>query len=428
MRRTSHLFTIPLAALLVAACGSSKTTTVTSHAYGHHDTDKADTANFVSVYPNTVGTRLDSCQTCHKSFVFSKVKSTGTQYTPKSVCDYCHMVKWPDMNTDGTIKLYDNAAQPTSIADTLNVYGVAYRDSGKTPQALRDIAGQDTDGDGHRNADEIAAGRYPGDPNSNPALQFGPRQIKTVAEVQAMPVHSEFLLSNSQKQKYDNYALYKGVKITEFLAAMGLDPHDARITGVTVIAPDGFTTTFPRQEAVTVDSEQYWYDAAFPPGQFYGGLDTSEPPSGLGTSCGFVEYPNPIPVDRIGPDGITIQDEQWLLLAYERDGLALDTAYIDPANLRLNGEGPLRLIVPQKMPGKPDRGSQASPTNCGDGYDWDQYGGLDHNAGSAVRGVMAIRIDAVEGAMPAYEEFDYQNGGYDYLARGELVVFGYGIQ
>src|SRR3990172_8648242 len=151
MRRTSHLFTIPLAALLVAACGSSKTTTVTSHAYGHHDTDKADTANFVNVYPNTVGTRLDSCQTCHKSFVFTD----GNKTIPKSVFDYCHLVDRPDMEDDEvTPTVYDNGPQPTSIADTLNAFGLAYKEKGKSQQALREIAGQDSDGDSHSNGDE----------------------------------------------------------------------------------------------------------------------------------------------------------------------------------------------------------------------------------------------------------------------------------
>jgi len=421
MRRTSHLFTIPLAALLVAACGSSKTTTVTSQAYGHHDTDKADTANFVNVYPNKVGTRLDSCQTCHKSFVFT----SGDKIKPKSVCDYCHLVNRPDM-TNGAPTLYDNGAQPGSIADTLNAYGVAYRDSGRSQKALRDIAGQDSDGDSYGNGDEIADARYPGDASSNPALDFGPKKIITVADVQAMPVHSEFLLSNSQKQQYDNYAVYEGVKITDLLRAVGVDPNDTNISGVTVVAPDGFTTVFPKQSSLEDGSEQYWYDAAYPSGQFYGGLDTSEPPAGLGTTCGLVQYPNPIPYERIDTaDGRTILDEQWLMLAYERDGTALDTAYIDPANLRLNGEGPLRLIVPQKVPGEPDRGSQYRQPTCATN-DYDSH--ADHNAGSAVRGVIAIKINAVAGVMPPYEEFDYQNGGYDYLANGQLVVFGYGIQ
>jgi len=86
------------------------------------------------------------------------------------------------------------------------------------------------------------------------------------------------------------------------------------------------------------------------------------------------------------------------------------------------GEGPLRIVVPQTTPGPPDRGSRFSPTDCGDGMDFRED--ADHNAGSMVRAVVAIRIDP----MPAgLEEFDHVNGGWAYVDAGEIIIYGHGI-
>lgn len=111
------------------------------------------------------------------------------------------------------------------------------------------------------------------------------------------------------------------------------------------------------------------------------------------------------------------------MLAYERDGIALDTSYLDVASGKIDGEGPLRIVVPQATPGKPDRGLKYSPTTCNDGYDYNEE--ADHNAGSMVRGVMAIRIDP----MPAgVEEFDYMNGGWAYINAKQAIVYGHNVQ
>jgi hypothetical protein len=80
-------------------------------------------------------------------------------------------------------------------------------------------------------------------------------------------------------------------------------------------------------------------------------------------------------------------------------------------------------VVPQTDPGKPDRGSKYSPSECGDGLDFDEA--ADHNAGAMVRSVIAIRIDP----MPAgVEEFDYMNGGWAYVEAGQMIIYGHGIR
>ena len=83
----------------------------------------------------------------------------------------------------------------------------------------------------------------------------------------------------------------------------------------------------------------------------------------------------------------------------------------------------MRIVVPQFKPGKPDRGSQYSPTNCNDGNDFD--GTKDHNAGEMVRGAIAIRVDP----LPAgYEDFDYRNDGWSYIGNGSILVYGQGVK
>jgi hypothetical protein len=237
--------------------------------------------------------------------------------------------------------------------------------------------------------------------------------VLSVAQIEAMtPAHEQLLLANASRQQYDSYATYAGIKIRDLLAAVGVSPDDPAVTSVTIIAPDGFT----RDYNMAGGAGRYGVNDRFPDGRFFGGLDNAT----LGTPCGFVTYPSPMPMERVAADG-TILDEQWLMLAYRRDGLDLEPGYLDSTSLRLNGEGPLRLVVPQAKPGSPDRGS-TYPTTCGDGYEYD--GSKDHNAGAMVRGVIALRINPLPDGV---EDFDHYNGGYDLLADGKLIVYGHGI-
>jgi hypothetical protein len=100
---------------------------------------------------------------------------------------------------------------------------------------------------------------------------------------------------------------------------------------------------------------------------------------------------------------------------------------MDPCNLditsgRINGEGPFRIIVPQSTAGSPDRGSNYSPTECNDGWDYDDS--KDHNAGAMVRGVTGIRINPLPAGT---EDFDHQNGGWAFIDSESVIVYGHGI-
>ena len=117
----------------------------------------------------------------------------------------------------------------------------------------------------------------------------------------------------------------------------------------------------------------------------------------------------------------------WLLLALERDGKALDTARYETGTGRLAGEGPYRLVRPQRdvagdasTPGRPDRSVKSR--RYGDGWDYSKT--LDHNAGFCVRGATVIRINP----MPAgFEEYDWKNG-WPLITGQQIVVFGKGVQ
>ena len=389
-----------VAAALLAACGSSKTdqVVVSSRAYKGHESEK-DTTNLVNAYPKAVGTRVDDCQTCHTSGTLTPT-GAGAAIT-KNACDFCHLIQHP---------LTGYTGQPAAYADTLNVYGAAYKAGGRTKDALLALDAQDSDGDGSANGAEIAEVKYPGDPASKPGQPNAPQKIFTLAELEALTAHSEFLLANSTKQQFDDYATYKGVKLRDLLTAAGVDPADPQITGVTVIAPDGFTKDVT---AADVNSQ-------FPAGKFYPGLDTAT----LGTTCGFVNYPSTLPAGLT--DGGDIPGEQWIMIGYQRDGgtIPMDPSNLDPTSGKINGEGPYRLVWPQANPGRPDRGSQYQgepyASNCSDNFT-----SADHNAGNMVRGAIAVRINP----LPAgYEDFDAKNGGWAFIADSTLVVYGYGIK
>jgi len=376
-----------------AVAGPDASSIVSSRAYKGHENEK-DTTSFVSAYPATLGTRLDDCQTCHKSAQLA----AGAKQVTKNACDFCHLIQHPDKTVTDP--------QPTKYSETLNAFGTDYMAAGRSKAGLATIDTKDSDGDSANNGAEIKDGKYPGDPASKPGQPNAFLKIFTMAELKALTSHSEFLLSNSNKQQYDNYDTYKGVKIKDLLKAAGIDSTDPKVTGVTIIAPDGYLKDVTSAEI----------NNKYPAGKFFAGLDTAT----KGATCGFVTYPTDMPKNLV--DGGEIPGEQWLMMAYERNGGAMDPSNLDVTVGKINGEGPYRLIVPQTTPDKPDRGSQYSPTTCADGYDYDPS--KDHNAGAMVRGVIAVRVNPLPAGV---EDFDFKNGGWAYITNSTLIVYGYGI-
>jgi hypothetical protein len=88
-----------------------------------------------------------------------------------------------------------------------------------------------------------------------------------------------------------------------------------------------------------------------------------------------------------------------------------------PGTLTLQGEGPNRLIVPQKIAGSPDRPSTAFL--LGDGWDYDSN--KDHNAGFSVRSVAAIRVEPLP---TGTTDFAWTDGGWNLVDKARVVIYG----
>jgi len=373
--RTRSAFTL-LIALLMA-------TTVFA-AYSAHQNDQ-DVNNFLSVYPSAKSTKLDDCALCHPGGTVvenSKPKQYGS-------CDYCHIT------TD---------LQPVPGQIPLNPYGVDYENAGRTKDAIQSIEGQDSDEDGSSNILEINNLFFPGDNTDHPGLTPAPAVVMNMERLLDFPLHSQFLLSNASKSA-DNYARYGGVKVRDLLRYVRAS---GNATQITVFAPDGFSKTFPvdAPDPQIPSSIQYDVMGPYPNGFYYPGLD-------------FVEYG--LEPDRLLP-GDVIPDKLYLLLGYLRDGDLLNKGKLvpdpnNPARLVLDGEGPYRLVVPQKIAGSPDRPSTGTPLK--DGYDYDKN--KDHNAGSSVRSIAAIRVEPLPSGTT---DFRWTEGGWNLVDKARLVVYG----
>jgi len=188
----------------------------------HHHEGEIDSGTFLSVYPDKAGTKLDSCNLCHSGGSYV----SGGKNVSLGSCQCCHYKYGYDKHGN--------------IQDTLNTYGTAYLSAGRTAAAVQSIENLDSDGDGYSNKVEIAAARYPGDPNDTPAKVMAPYRVYTREELEQMPQHAQFLLMNTTKSG-DYYAQYSGVALENFLQDIIL----TTATGIKVFSPDGFSTYHP---------------------------------------------------------------------------------------------------------------------------------------------------------------------------------------
>jgi len=379
---------------LMSAGNGAGQEAVSSRAYVGHLTD-ADMKSFIRLYPAAAGTRLDDCQTCHRG----GARGTDTE-KEVSPCSYCHLLIYPNPKYKTGI--------PADYEETLNPYGLDYKKAGRRFESLAAIAARDSDGDGHPNDAEIADRQNPGDPSSRPGLLQAPTVIFGWDEIRKLPVYRQFMLMNTTKEPTDDYVEYTGVRVIDLLAAAKVSLAGA--TGITVFAPDGYSVDYSLEDINT----------PFPNVVFYG-----EPRAFQGSDRAFVKYPASL------PPGVTnlkiIPTQPWLLLAYVRDGLPLDQSVYEKGTGKLDGEGPYRLVKPQRdlsgdpgKPGRPDRPQKAGP--FGDG--WDFVAGMDHNAGASIRGACVIRVNP----MPeGYEEYDWKNG-WPLIVEKKIVIFGRGIR
>ena len=355
----------------------------------HHEGEE-DSPNFMAQYPSKAGSKLDHCATCH----------TGGQYEKKpgkwvslGSCQWCHYSYG-----------YDGSG---NIVDTLNPYGMAYLTNGRNQEALAAIEGLDSDGDGYTNAVEIAATRYPGNAQDDPTKVPAPSRVYTRAQLEAMAQHTQFMLMNTSRSG-DFYAQYTGVPVEDLLKDAGMLDS---ATGITVFAPDGWSNFHPLE----LDSapELYHVKGTYPESYFY---YDQEADTAVNVVDGWCDYSAPSCTGRSHLDIIANPNGLKMLLAYKREGQNLEPGVLGNDN-KLNGEGPLRLVPPQKAPSAPDQSSKAAnqdvvwPYN----YDWD------HNAGAASRTATIIRVEPLpEGTT----DIDILEAGWKYVDEEKIVIYG----
>jgi hypothetical protein len=353
-------------------------------AYNHFG--DTDSENFRSVHPDKVGTKLDSCALCHTG------GTSGT--TAMGSCQWCHLKYGYDASGN--------------ILDTLNPYGKDYLASGRNASAIQTIANFDSDSDGYKNAVEIAAVRYPGDPNDDPTKVPAPIKVFTREQLEQMPQHSQFLLMNASKST-DFYAQYTGVPMGDLLNEAELL---RSAMDVKVYAPDGFEQLHP----LYPDSNPILYHVFrdYPAAMFY--YDSVAADIALHPADGWCDYSAPSVIGRDNGDPIVNPDGLKLLLAIKRDGQYLTPGVLNNQN-KLDGEGPFRVVPPQKLPGPPDQRSTAANQNV----IWPYDKIADHNAGFSSRSVTIIKA----GPLPeGTTDIDTLEAGWDYVDEGKIIVYG----
>jgi len=356
----------------------------------YHHEGETDSEHFVAQYPDKAGTKLDHCALCHTGgqYVNSKGKTVSL-----GSCQWCHYSYG-----------YDGSG---NIVDTLNAYGKDYWLGGRNQDAIAAIANTDSDGDGYSNAVEIAAIRYPGNANDDPTKVPAPSRVYTKAQLEAMTQHTQFMLMNTARSG-DFYAQYTGVPVEDLLMDAGIL---SVATGITVFAPDGWSDYHPLE--IDPDPELYHVNGTYPEAYYH---YNEQADTALNATDGWCDYGAPSCAGRTDLDAIVNENGLKMILAYNREGADMEPGILGDDN-KLSGEGPFRIVPPQKVPSPPDQGSNAANQDVVWPYDYD----WDHNAGSATRSVTIIRVEPLpEGTT----DIDTLEAGWQYVDEGKIIVYG----
>jgi len=353
----------------------------------YHHMGEIDSGIFLTVYPEKAGTKLDNCNLCHSGGSYTQ----GTKTVTLGSCQWCHYKYGYDASGN--------------IDDTLNAYGLAYKQAGRSTAGVIAIETQDSDGDGYTNKVEIAANRYPGDAADDPTKVPAPYKVYTRAQLEKMPQHTQFMLMNTHKSA-DFYAEYTGVSLERLLKKMMLPA----ATGIKVYSPDGWAQYHP----LNPDPDPLFYHVIgdYPSASFFYDPQADTALNGNG----WCEYSAPSAAGRI--NGQPIYNPQGLktLLVIKRDGQYLTPGVLTPAN-KLDGEGPFRVVPPQKIPGPPDQKS----TSAVQSVVWPFDASADHNAGYSSRTVTIIKVEPLPAGTT---DVDTLEAGWKYVDEGKILVYG----
>lgn len=360
----------------------------TAFAAYHHMGD-TDSDLFQSVYPQHAGTKLDHCALCHTGGEYEKKPGV---FVSLGSCQWCHYEYGYDGSGD--------------IDATLNDYGRAFRDNGRNETAFTTIEMLDSDNDGFSNKDEIEALRYPGDPNDDPTKVEAPFKVYTLEELEDMPSHSQFMLMNTHKSG-DFYTRYEGVTMEALLSEAGMLDS---ATGIIVHAPDGWSQYHP----IEPDEDPLMYPVSweYPVADYFYEPEADQDM----TDYGWCDYTALACQEYTPYEPIINESGNQMILALKRDGNYLEPGQLNEEN-KLDGEGPFRVVPPQKVPGPPDQSSKSDVQDV----IWPFDETADHNAGFATRSATIIRVDPLpEGTT----DINTLEAGWDYIDAKKIVIYG----
>jgi hypothetical protein len=215
-----------------------------------------------------------------------------------------------------------------------------------------------------------------------------------------MPLKTEFLLMNTSKSG-DFYAQYSGVALEYLLKDAGIS---SSATGITVYSPDGWSQYHPLKN----DSDPAMYPVSwtYPQAIFYFAPGSEQ----------WCSYSAPSCMKQKSLYPITVDNGLQLILAFKREGEDLTPGVLDKNN-HLDGEGPFRVIVPQKVPCPPDQSSASKEQDVL----WPYAAHWDHNAGAATRTATIIRVEPLPAGMT---DIDVMEGGWSYVDKESIVIYG----
>jgi hypothetical protein len=363
-------------------------------AYNHQN--EIDSGKFLTVYPTKAHSKLDSCALCHK----------GGSYGGKTYgsCQYCHAVYGLTSTTHGL------------FSDTLNSYGLAYLNAGRSTTAVSSVESIDSDGDGYTNLAEIQATRYPGDASDDPTKIPAPSRVYTKAQLEALTQHTQFMMMSATRSD-DGYAEYAGVPVKDLLDNAGILLDLA--TGIIAYSPDGFSWTHPLYPSA---GQYHVYgnmtdDYQYPPATYFYNADADLALHPTGSNAGWCDWSAPGCTGRVEGDAIYVGDEGLkAILAIKHNGTDLTEGVLNSSN-KLDGEGPFRLVVPQVVPTAPDQKSIASNSS----RIWPYESAWDHNAGACTRSTTIIKVFPLpEGTT----DIDLTEAGWTYVDQGKIIIYG----
>ena len=212
----------------------------------------------------------------------------------------------------------------------------------------------------------------------------------------------------------DSYTKYSGVALESFVKAIMLES----ATGITVYSPDGFATYHPFSPSP--DPNSYHVFGVYPEGKFW--YDTRadiaihppDPPDYI--NGGWCNYSSPSATGRTSGSSIFNPEGLKMLLAFKRDGDYLTPGVLNLQN-KLDGEGPFRVVPPQKTPGWPDQRSSSTNQNV----IWPYKNSNDHNAGFSSRTVTMIKVEPLPDGTT---DINTLEAGWPYVDEQKLVVYG----